>query len=109
MEESLFRSNRLFKIIRDFHDLFPDEFEKCDIKPCGHCKATGVANKASLSMCSVCGGIGYRGFEKIKDQFVCRACNGSGCSTCKDKGVVDWITHANGSDIKTNKIMESIW
>lgn len=99
MEESLFRSNYLFKTIRNFQDLFPDEFAKCDIKPCGHCNGTGIVNKASLEMCNVCGGIGYRGFVKIRDQFVCRSCNGSGCSKCMDAGVVDWVSHANGKDM----------
>lgn len=109
MESSLFKTNDIFKTIKAFHEMFPDEFSKCDIKPCGHCNGTGIANKSSLIMCSICGGIGYRGFEKLRNQFVCRACNGGGCSTCNESGTVDWITHANGSDINTNRKMESIW
>jgi len=92
------RSNKIFKTIRDFETLFPDEFRKCDIKSCGHCGGTGLKNKNPMNFCEYCGGIGYKGFEKIVGEFVCRTCNGSGCQKCENKGLVDWITHANGSD-----------
>ena len=96
------RSNRIFQVIKQFANMFPDEFEKCDIKPCGHCKGTGLGDRHSLSQCSYCGGMGYKGFKKIGNEFVCRSCNGHGCSMCSREGIVDWVTHARGSDL-TNK------
>lgn len=103
MNSTIDQSNRIFKTIKDFEKMFPDEFSLCNIKKCGHCSGTGVANKHSLEMCNVCGGIGYKGFERIHGEFVCRACNGSGCQTCQYKGTVDWITHANGKDIMNHR------
>jgi len=93
------RSNKIFEAIKDFETLFPEEFEKCDIKQCGHCTA-GFIDHSMVKMCTNCGGMGYVGFTKIKGEFVCRACNGYGCGHCNQSGIVDWITHANGSDIQ---------
>jgi len=57
-----------------------------------------LSDKKKMVFCSMCGGIGYRGFKKIEGNFVCRACNGYGCRRC-NQGIVDWITHANGKDM----------
>jgi len=92
------RANKIFKTIRDFETLFPEELRKCDINQCGHCGGTGMKDKHQMTYCTYCGGVGYKGFERLVGEFICRACNGSGCRSCKDKGTVDWITHANGSD-----------
>lgn len=92
------RSNRIFSIIKNFHEMFFDEFSKCGIKSCGHCGGTGLENKHSLNLCYNCGGVGYVGFEKINGEFICRSCNSYGCSICEGTGIVDWITHANGRD-----------
>lgn len=92
------RVNKFFKVIQEFNILFPEEFDKCDIKKCGHCGATGLQNKQQMLFCDFCGGIGYTGFKKIKGEFVCRVCNGYGCSRCNHKGTVDWIAHARGKD-----------
>ena len=97
------RANRFFNIIKQFSIFFPDEFEKCDIKICGHCGGIGFKDKVNFSeLCFNCGGIGYVGFKKIADQYVCRTCNGYGCILCNQTGVVDWISHANGRDITKN-------
>lgn len=92
------RVNKFFEVIRNFETLFPEEFEKCDIKKCGHCGATGLKDKHYTKFCDFCGGVGYTGFKKIRGDFVCRACNGYGCGRCNHNGIVDWITHANGGD-----------
>ncbi len=97
------RSNRIFTVIKNFEILFPDEFEKCGIEKCGHCNATGILNKSSMVICNYCGGMGYRGFEKLDGEFVCRTCNGYGCDSCNKIGTVDWVKHANGSDITKGK------
>ena len=93
------RVNKIFKVIQEFNSLFPEEFNKCDIKKCGHCNGTGLKDKHHIIFCDFCGGIGYKGFKKIEGEFVCRACHGYGCFRCNYKGTVDWITHANGKDM----------
>ncbi len=99
------RSNRIFTVIRNFETIFPDEFEKCGIKKCGHCEATGFSNKSAMFMCNWCGGMGYKGFEKIDGEFICRTCNGYGCDNCSEMGTVDWVKHANGRDIAKGKVI----
>lgn len=96
------RSNRIFKVIRDFETMFYDEFQKCGIKKCGHCNGKGF-DKHLTNMCLNCGGMGYTGFKRINGEFVCRSCNGYGCSMCNSRGIVDWVTHARGSDIMEEK------
>lgn len=96
------RTNKIFKVIKEFERMFPEEFSKCGIVGCGHCGSTGVSNKQALTYCPYCGGTGYIGFKKIYGEFVCRTCNGGGCDLCHN-GVVDWIVHANGGDILKRK------
>jgi len=103
-EDKIIRSNRIFKTIKNFEILFPDEFDKCGINKCGHCRGSGFADIHQMSNCTHCGGMGYKGFERIQGEFVCRTCNGYGCNKCRGAGTVDWIKHANGSDIRTYKI-----
>lgn len=97
------RSNKIFETIRSFELMFHEEFEKCGIKRCGHCKSTGFSDSNMTSLCMNCGGMGYVGFKKINGHFVCRTCNGYGCMLCDNQGYVDWVTHANGRDIKKDK------
>jgi hypothetical protein len=97
------RSNRIFTIIKRFETVFPDEFEKCGIKQCGHCGNSGFSNIHQMTHCTRCGGMGYVGFEKLDGEFVCRSCNGFGCKSCEYKGTVDWVTHATGNDIIKGK------
>lgn len=96
--ENTNRVNKIFKVIQEFNNLFPEEFDKCGIKKCAHCGGTGLKNKHHMIFCDFCGGIGYRGFIKIEGEFICRSCNAYGCSRCNQKGTVDWITHARGRD-----------
>lgn len=97
------RANQTFKIIKNFERLFPDEFSKCGIKKCGHCAGSGFEDKHQMTNCNYCGGMGYKGFEKIQGEFICRACNSYGCKKCNHRGLVDWVTHARGSDITKEK------
>ncbi len=100
--------NSIFIVIKNFEEMFYDEFQKCDIKRCGHCNGVGV-NKHSLEFCSYCGGIGYKGFKKLNGKFICRACNASGCRICKNTGIVDWTTYITGRDLnhaQKNKIIK---
>jgi RecJ-like exonuclease len=93
------QTNIIFKTIKNFENMFFDEFQKCGILRCVNCKGTGFNNRYQMTFCNFCGGVGYIGFEKLVGEFVCRTCNGGGCRKCNYKGTVDWITHANGRDI----------
>ena len=101
MDSNIQRTNKIFNVIKSFENLFREEFEKCDIKKCGHCKGTGLRSPHDVSgdHCSICGGMGYKGFKKLAGQHVCRTCNGGGCHLCNFKGTVDWTTYATGRDI----------
>ncbi len=96
------RANKIFQVIKDFSLYFPEEFEKCDIKLCGHC-GNGFTDKHLNDLCTRCGGIGYVGFVSIMGEFICRTCNGYGCDECDRYGIVDWIKHARGTDIRHYK------
>ena len=93
------QTNIIFKVIKNFENMFFDEFQKCGISRCENCGGTGFKSVSQMSFCNFCGGIGYKGFKKITGEFVCRTCNGGGCNSCDHKGTVDWIVHANGSDM----------
>jgi len=94
------RTNKFINIIKSFEYYFKEEFDKCDIKKCGHCGGTGLKYKGCVdSYCEICGGMGYRGFKKLEGHFVCRNCNGGGCNLCNWNGVVDWIEHVTCKDI----------
>jgi len=97
------RSNKIFQTIKNFETLFYDEFQKTGIVRCGHCRSTGFQHNNINELCIECGGMGYTGFKKLAGEFVCRTCNGYGCMLCNNKGTVDWITHANNSDIMETK------
>lgn len=99
------RANKIFQIIKDFERIFPEDFVKCNIHKCGHCYSGYITkdNMISSSLCNRCGGMGYIGFEKIGEEFVCRNCNGYGCDRCNRLGIVDWVQHANGRDLKPQK------
>lgn len=99
IDHQLQRSNRIFQAIKDFEKLFPEEFEKTNIRKCGHCNGVGFSDSSLQQQCTNCGGMGYVGYKKLMGEFVCRACNGYGCTFCEKKGTVDWISHARGSDM----------
>lgn len=93
-------SNKLHGIIKNFSTYFPEEFERTNINMCGHCNGTGLSDFNQIFFCDNCGGTGYVGYEKIKKGYTCRSCNGSGCDICDYTGMVDWVLHATGRDIR---------
>lgn len=98
-QDQITRVSYIFNVISEFERLFYDEFQKTSIKKCGMCH-NGLKSKYDMSdYCDNCGGTGYVGIEKMLGEYVCRRCNGGGCFICKNKGVVDWITHCNGKDL----------
>jgi len=94
-------SNRIHNIIKQFIYFFPREFEKCDIKICGHCGGKGFTEKSKYEIyldglgkvCDKCDGVGYRGYTFFIEGKTC-ACNGTGCDVCKYNGWLDWISAA---------------
>ena len=60
------RANKIFQIIKNFETLFPDEFRRSGINKCGHCSGSGFEDKHQMTNCSYCGGMGYKGFERIQ-------------------------------------------
>ena len=40
-ERRLIKANELHTTIRFFHEMFPDQLEKTDIKICSHCSGIG--------------------------------------------------------------------
>ncbi len=93
------KSNKILITIKNFELMFYEEFQKCGIKRCGYCRATGLIKPSDLNtFCTECYGIGYVGYTKIFDGYVCKKCHGCGCWECEERGWVDWITNAMGRE-----------
>ena len=101
--EMIDNANKLHGAIKNFEHYFPEEFVKTNISKCGHCNGTGLEDKSQIYFCWNCGGTGYVGYEKITKSYTCRYCNGSGCDICEYTGMVDWIIHANGRDVRKTR------
>lgn len=88
-------SNRIHKVIKEFEHMFPDQFEKTDIKKCHKCtggfKDITIGFEIDTNICEQCRGLGYYGFDKMYNEIVCRNCLGSGCRYCEDGLIIDWI------------------
>ena len=104
----IIRSNRFFTYLNQQTEEYLNEN---NIVPCGDCEKTGLSDLTRLdyggyswsgvSYCKECKGIGFKGiFEKGMQlsllDYVCRECDGSGCDSCNNKGVVDWVDHLMG-------------
>jgi len=93
-------ANRLHITIKNFQIKFPNEFEKTGIKVCKYCNGSGLTNRYNMDdFCDTCYAVGFVGFDKIGEDYICRTCNGIGCGLCNDHGIIDWISHAMGSDL----------
>lgn len=98
--------DRLFSILKNFKEAFPDNFEKSGLTPCKVCEGTGLSvnysadkeltNWAPGNYCEFCGGLGFIGFGMVYDKYLCQKCNGAGCSYCGNTGFADWIQNAMG-------------
>ena len=86
-------------------------FDLANIWKCESCNGTGLEGYGKLksgggyhwdakSYCDKCDGIGYCGLmggnQISMIDYICRTCNGHGCSECKYQGIVDWISHSMG-------------
>lgn len=86
-------------------------FKKTGIYKCPDCNGTGLAGLYqhesgdyswdTYSYCNSCHGVGFRnligGIQIDDTHFLCKNCEGVGCKYCEN-GIVDWVTHAMGSD-----------
>lgn len=87
------------------------ELAKNKIFTCNTCRGTGLAGiyfskKGNAvgwdckSFCPKCKGIGYTGnieARKITNEiYLCKQCYGAGCSKCKNKGTIDWVSYLMG-------------
>jgi hypothetical protein len=97
--------DKIHTILTNFAFYFPEEFEKTSIKVCEKCDGSGLpckklAERGAITfwqpgtICDKCGGFGYK-FSEINGQYICKKCNGVGCSKC-NYGFTDWISHAMG-------------
>lgn len=94
----------LHAIIKHFKEAFPDNFKKCGMKICTKCDGSGIPVQKSKhtditfwqpgNYCDKCKGFGVIGIKRIYDEYMCKKCNGDGCSDCNDRGSVDWISNA---------------
>ena len=100
---SINRDN-LHAIIKHFRDAFPDNFKLSGMKVCLKCEGSGIPVQRSQNTdltfwqpgnyCDICKGYGVTGIKRIYDEYICKDCYGDGCSKCKDRGTVDWISNA---------------
>ena len=96
-----------------FHDFLRKQsleyFIETGITTCSPCGATGLkASKIpggdytwdTASFCDECNGIGYKGLaggiQVDLIHFICKKCDGIGCSKCDQMGIVDWVTNIMG-------------
>jgi DnaJ-class molecular chaperone len=82
------------------------------IRLCNDCSGTGLDNVHFLngdaswdgySFCDKCKGIGYLSWKETITMKLCPKCQGGGgyekvCSTCNNKGTLDWIQYMRVGD-----------
>jgi len=100
------RANRFHSFLKKQNLAY---FIETGITTCNDCYATGLRATKSLSgdfswdttsFCDICNGIGYMGLAGGMQidllNYICKHCEGIGCSKCDQKGIVDWVSHAMG-------------
>lgn len=96
--------DRLHSIAKNFETAFPDNFNKSGIIKCEVCGGVGILVMGNEEItfweqrtyCKPCKGIGYIGFQRVYENYLCE-CNGVGkCEKCNGSGLIDWITNAMG-------------
>lgn len=89
------KSNRIHLVIKEFETMFPDQFEKTDIKKCDKCqggfKRIEAGYEVKSNICEKCKGLGYYGFDTIYTEIVCMMCHGAGCQYCDNGLVTNWL------------------
>ncbi len=98
--------DKIHAIVKNFEEALPDHFEKTDLEKCGKCNGSGLDVTPSTddtltiwnpgAYCKNCRGFGYLGIDRIYNAYVCLKCDGKGCKTCNDTGMIDWIKRAMG-------------
>ena len=94
-ELKMTKSNKIHSIIKNFEHMFPDQFEKTDIKKCDKCQGgfrdITVGYEVESNICKNCRGLGYYDFDMMYTDIVCKACYGVGCRYCDDGLILDWM------------------
>lgn len=100
-------SNKIFTIIRNFEHMFPDQFEKTDIKKCDKCQGgfrnITVGYEVESNICDNCRGLGYYGFDRMYTDIVCKNCYGTGCHICDNGLITDWLDKIMRPDKQARK------
>lgn len=103
-EIKLARSNKIHTVIKNFEHMFPDQFEKTDIKKCDKCQGgfinITVGYEVESNICKQCRGLAYYGFDLIYTDIVCKNCNGVGCRFCDNGLITDWLDKVMRPDKK---------
>jgi hypothetical protein len=97
-------SNKIHTVIKNFEHMFPDQFEKTDIKKCDKCQG-GFRNitigfEVESNVCEKCRGLAYYGFDKMYTEIVCQYCLGTGCEYCDGGLIIDWLDKVMRPDKK---------
>jgi DnaJ-class molecular chaperone len=108
-QKQLLLRNKIYGIIKNFEEFFPDELKKTNLHKCTTCDGSGLnvyINKdtgitfwdhGQEQVCLGCGGFGYS-VKELNGEYLCQKCKGLGCSKCKNTGKIDWITRIMGNE-----------
>ena len=100
----MIRSNTIYNYLKNQSIEFLEEH---NLSYCKACNGRGIMITQTnmwngTDFCEECKGFGFQGLDflngfQISDSlYICKNCDGLGCSKCNEKGVVDWISHAMG-------------
>jgi len=108
-QEQLLLRNKIYGIIKNFEEFFPDELKKTKIHKCKACNGSGlnvyINNDTGVTLwdpredqvCSKCGGFGYS-VKELQGEYLCQKCQGTGCVKCNKTGKIDWVTRLMGGN-----------
>jgi hypothetical protein len=100
-------SNKIHTVIKNFEHMFPDQFEKTEIKKCNKCiggfKDITIGFELEDNICQQCRGLAYYGFDKMYDDIVCKNCLGTGCRYCDNGLITDWLDKVMRPDKRAAK------
>lgn len=98
--------DKIHSIIKNFENALPEQFEETSIAKCEKCNGSGLkvfrGSDQTISVwqpgdyCKSCRGFGYTGFDRVYNSYICKSCNGKGCSKCDDTGMIDWVRNIMG-------------
>lgn len=104
------RANGFHNALKNFIHINPDEYAKSKVEICKNCGGTGLSglfgNNGNYlwngtDYCDKCYGIGFinidNKFNSLTDElYICQKCEGVGCDSCNNTGLVDWVGNTMG-------------